>query len=348
MISTIVTPTYFIAEIGSNFDGDFHRALALIELAQKCGAQAVKFQNYTAESLVSDVGFQLQSVSSLATHQSSWSQSVALTYKKAELPLSWLPDLASFARKIGLDFITSPYSIPLLEEVAPFCDSIKIGSGDITYHSLIKKAFSYNKPVLVGTGASTLNDVLLLRSLDIDLTLLTLLQCTTSYTGDLDDDRYQNISVLKQYRSCFPSSRLGLSCHHPTPIGVLAAVVLGATVIEKHFTDDKTRPGPDHSFALDPRDWISMVQQVRSLERALGDGQKRVEANEISTNIVQRRAAYVKADLSAGTPITLDQVEFLRPCPPSGIPPYLVDRLVGRILKRNLQKSQLLTLPDLL
>ena len=149
-------PTYFIAEIGSNFDGSIERAIALIKLAKESGADAAKFQHYTAKSLVSQEGFEKID---LKTHQSNWKESVFDIYEKASLNINWTKTLFEECKKLGLDFLTSPYSKDLLEKTINYIPAIKVGSGDITYKNLLECMSSYSKPVLIATGASTLEDV---------------------------------------------------------------------------------------------------------------------------------------------------------------------------------------------
>ena len=150
---------YFISEIGSNFDGSLSRAKDLIKLSKECGSQAVKFQNYTADSLVSDFGFKNLLGKNTPSHQDKWDKSVFETYNQASLNIDWMYELSQTAKEYEIDFITSPYSIELLNEVNKFCSSIKIGSGDLTYLEIIKEALKKNKPVLIASGASTLEEV---------------------------------------------------------------------------------------------------------------------------------------------------------------------------------------------
>ncbi len=331
-----IKDVYFIAEIGSNFDGSLKRAKDLIKLAKDCGSQAVKFQNYTAKTLVSDKGFKTQESIKNATHQAGWKNSVFDTYDKASLNCDWMQDLAETAKDNEIDFLTSPYSFDLIDKVHEFCNSIKIGSGDITYHEIIKHAASKNKPLLIGTGASTLDEVKQIMELEeLKNKEVVLMQCNTSYKGDFNEDKYQNINVLKTYKNLFPNVILGLSCHSPSNIPVIAAVTLGAKVIEKHFTDDRNREGPDHKFALDPASWTKMIKEIRSLERILGDGIKRLEKNELETVVVQRRSLYWSRSLKVGDIITENCVASLRPCPKDSIGANEYANVLGKRVKKD-------------
>jgi len=326
-----IKEAYFIAEIGSNFDGSLKRAKELIKLAKECGSQAVKFQNYTANSLVSDKGFKSQEKAKNLTHQANWKQSVFDTYDKASLNSEWMFELAQSAKENEIDFLTSPYSIDLVEKVNKYCDSLKIGSGDITFHEIIKYASQKNKPLLIATGASSLNEVIEVMSLEeLKNKDIVLMQCNTSYKGDPEEDKFQNINVLKTYKNHFPNVTLGLSCHSPSNIPVIAAVTLGAKVIEKHFTDDCNREGPDHKFALDPNRWVKMISEIRSLERILGDGEKKLEKNEVDTVVVQRRGLYWAKNLKTGEKITSNCIAPLRPCPKEAISAKFFKDLIGK------------------
>ncbi len=336
-----LSKVYFIAEIGSNFDGSLSRAKDLIKLAKDSGSQAVKFQNYTAKSLVSEAGFKNQNPR-VKTHQNDWEGSVFETYDKASLNAEWMYELSETAKEYKIDFITSPYSIDLVDKTERFCSSIKVGSGDITYHAIIKHIAMKGKPILIATGASTIEEVKAVMNLpELKNIEVVLMQCVTSYTGDPSEDKYQNINVLKTYKELFPNVMLGLSCHSPSNISVLSAVTLGANVIEKHFTDDKNREGPDHGFALDPSDWVRMIKEVRTLERMLGDGIKKLEVNETNTVVVQRRSLYWNSSLNKNDLIEKDSIIALRPCPVEAISASSLEDLIGKRINCNVKRGSI-------
>ena len=149
-----------------------------------------------------------------------------------------------------------------------------------------------------------------------------LLQCNTNYTGSSDNFNYINLSVLKQYSQLYPQVILGLSDHTPGHTTVLGAVTLGAKIIEKHFTDDNSREGPDHKFAMNPGTWREMVERTQELILAMGDGKKVVEPNEKESIIVQRRSIRAAKTLSSGKTLTIDDITFLRPCTSEGLTPW--------------------------
>ncbi len=339
-------PVYFIAEIGSNFDGDLGRARDLIGLAKEAGADAAKFQHYTAGSLVSDHGF--RQLGANASHQSTWKKSVFETYEQASLNRDWTETLQQFCKEQGVDFFTSPYSLDLVDYVEPLVPALKIGSGEITWIEIIRHIAAKGKPVLLATGASTIEEVK--RAADAVLEVnpdLVLMQCNTNYTADLDNYACLELNVLKTYASLYPGVMLGLSDHMPGHVSVLGAVSLGARVIEKHFTDSADRPGPDHSFSMTPGTWREMVDRTRELEAALGSGTKKIEANERESVIVQRRCVRAGRPLAAGTVLSAGDFTMLRPCPEDAIPPHEAGELVGKRLNRALADGEYIRRGDL-
>jgi N-acetylneuraminate synthase len=168
---------------------------------------------------------------------------------------------------------------------------------------------------------------------------LLLMQCNTNYTGSRENLAFVNLRVLNTYAFMYPELVLGLSDHTPGHVTVLGAVALGARAIEKHFTDDRGREGPDHPFSMDPAGWREMVDRTRDLESAMGDGIKRVEANEKETVVIQRRCLRAARDLPEETMISEEDLEALRPAPRDGIMPYEVAEIVGRRLHRALRRG---------
>ncbi len=199
----------------------------------------------------------------------------------------------------GIDYFSAPYDLEAVEMLDPHVEMFKIGSGDITWPDMLRRVASTNKPVLLATGASDIGEVQ--RAVDEILKVnpnLVLMQCNTNYTADTDNFRHIHLNVLHTYRAMFPSTVLGLSDHTPGATTVLGAVALGARVIEKHFTDDNSREGPDHPFSMNPRAWREMVDRTRELEQALGSSRKFVAPNEQQTVVVQRRCVRAARDLA--------------------------------------------------
>ncbi|HEV2202242.1 MAG TPA: N-acetylneuraminate synthase family protein [Bryobacteraceae bacterium] len=329
-------PVYFIADISANHDGDLGRAKALIHLAAESGADAAKFQNFRAEKIVSERGF--AAIPGNASHQAKWKKSVVQVYKEATLPWEWTGILSAECRKAGIHYFSTPYDFDAVDMLDPFVPAFKIGSGDITWPEMLRKVASKGKPVILATGASSLVDVQ--RAMDVLEGLATrpgLVQCNTNYTGSPDNFRHIHLNVLRTYQLLFPNAVLGLSDHTPRHAAVLGAVALGARLIEKHFTDDTSREGPDHPFSMTPATWREMVDRTRELELALGDANKRVGGNEGESIIVQRRCIRAAKDLSVGTVLERGMLDVLRPAPAETVPPYEIDVVIGKRLRADVR-----------
>jgi N-acetylneuraminate synthase len=333
------SPSYFIADIAANHDGNLMRAKDLIRRAADAGADAAKFQHFHAETIVSDLGF--RTMGGRQSHQANWNKSVFEVYKDASVNLDWTETLKETCETAGIAFFTSPYSIEIVEHIDPYVPAYKIGSGDITWIELVEFIASKNKPYIMATGASTIEDVL--RAVSAGLTInpmLCLMQCNTNYTANLENFNHIQLRVLRVYREMYPNMVLGLSDHTPGHATVLGAVSLGARMLEKHFTDDTSRSGPDHKFSMDPRSWRDMVDRTRELENALGCGIKQVEANEEQTVVLQRRAIRAATDLVAGTTLKREHLAALRPCPVEALPPYLIPELVGKRVRKDISAGE--------
>jgi sialic acid synthase SpsE len=339
-------PTYFVADIAANHDGSLQRAQELIHLAARAGADAAKFQHFTAATIVSDRGF--RALGNQQSHQSKWQTSVFEVYEAASVSQDWTSTLVQTCKQAGIAFFTSPYSFELVDHIDPFVPAYKIGSGDITWLEIIEHIASKQKPYLLASGASTMDDVH--RAVSAALRInprLCLMQCNTNYTASLENFRYIQLNVLRAFREMYPQMVLGLSDHTPGHATVLGAVALGARVIEKHFTDDVSRAGPDHLFSMDPATWREMVDRTRELENALGTAVKEVEKNELETVVLQRRAIRLARDVAAGEEITREALVVLRPCPRDALPPYHIAAVVGRRLRRNMNSGEHLRWQDL-
>jgi sialic acid synthase SpsE len=339
-------PTYFVADISANHDGQLERAIALVHLAKEAGADAAKFQNFSAPKIVSAEGF--ASLGGQVSHQARWTKSVFEVYQGASIPSSWTPVLRAECDRAGIEYFSTPYDLDALEMLDPYVRLYKIGSGDITWLEMVERVARKGRPVLLAAGASTIGDVQ--RAVDCILGYnrqLVLMQCNTNYNGSQENFRYIELNVLRTFAAMYPDLLLGLSDHTPGHATVLGAVALGARVVEKHFTDDVTRQGPDHLFSMDPRTWREMVDRTRELEYALGTGNKRIEANETETVVVQRRCVRTAAALAVGTVLTRADLDVLRPAPAGAIQPYEIGRVIGARLRRALPRGHALAWTDL-
>ncbi len=334
-------PTYFVADISANHDGDLERAKLLIRLCAKAGADAAKFQNFRAPKIVSERGF--SGMGKQLSHQSKWTKSVYQVYQDASLPWEWTPILKQECEDCGIDYFSAPYDLEAVDMLDPYVDLFKIGSGDITWPEMLRKVASKRKPVLLATGASDMDEVRAAVELILSINPnLVLMQCNTNYTGSLENFRHIHLRVLETYREMFPALVLGLSDHTPRHATVLGAVALGARVIEKHFTDDNKRTGPDHPFSMTPDSWREMVDRTRELEYALGSRNKEVAENERDTVVVQRRCLRAAGDLRAGTVLRAEMLEALRPAPRDAVMPHDLAKVVGKRLTHDLPVGECL------
>ncbi len=342
----IQSPVYFVADLAANHNGDLEMAKELIWLAKEAGADAVKFQHFLANKIVSDYGF--RKLGAQAGHQARWQKSVYETYQEAEFNRNWNEILAEESKRAGIDYFTSPYDFEAVEEIDKYVPAYKIGSGDITWLEFIEFLARRGKPVMLATGASNMLEVeKAVETITAYNPDVVLMQCNTNYTGELENFRYINLNVLKTYAVRYPNMVLGLSDHTPGHATVLGAIALGARVIEKHFTADNSQIGPDHAFSMNPVTWREMVGRARELEYALGSGIKEVEENEKETVVIQRRAVRVKTNLPLGTILCADMMEELRPAPRDAVFPYEKGRVIGKRLLVDKEKGDYLIFSEL-
>ena len=321
-------PVYFIAEIGANHDGNIDRAIELIKLAKESGANAVKFQHYSADTLASAAGF--RELSSLG-HYSSNPHSI---FSKYETPWEWTPQLKLACDQFGIEFMSTPYSLEAADHLAPYVNAFKIGSGDITYSKLLKHVKSIGKPVIISTGASHALEVK--RAAEESLASC-VMQCNTNYTNDRSNLRYLNLAFIGKLKEA--GYLPGFSYHLTELDPIIAAVAMGAKMIEVHFSDKKST-SPDNPFAMSPFGFEFMVEIVRDLEEMMGSGEKVVEPNERETVVLQRRCLRAARPMQAGEVVTEADVVALRPAPVDSIPPYEMRAIIGRPLVIDVEKGQ--------
>ena len=323
-------PTYFIAEIGGNFDGSIDKAKRLIDAAKEAGADCAKFQTFTAETIVSEGGFSKMTLHGV---HGTWGRTVSEVFKDVEFPLEWHQEIADYCNKVGIDFSTSPYykeAVDLCADMQlPF---IKIGSGEITWLEMLEYIASKGLPIMLATGDATMAEIdeairTIEKTGNKDLVLM---QCITNYPSKIDS---ANVNVLKTYQNAF-GCLTGYSDHSPGHVVALASVVLGGRVIEKHFTLNKNDNGPDHPHSMEPDEFKYMVDSIREVEKAMGSTRKEVVEEEGETVYVQRRCLYAKRDLKAGQVITEEDLDVLRPA--LGIPPKYKEVIIGKKINKDI------------
>tara|TARA_A100001015_G_scaffold143074_1_gene158677 strand:- start:1161 stop:2231 length:1071 start_codon:yes stop_codon:yes gene_type:complete len=333
------SPTYFIADIASNHDGSLSKAKELIHMAAESGADAAKFQNFYASTLVSDFGF--KNLKNLNSHQNKWKKSVYETYKENEISLEWTSQLVKSCKKYKIDYFTAPYDKKIIKYLNKYVRAWKIGSGDITWHENILNMARTKKPILIATGASNFNEVKNIYNKVIKINKqICIMQCNTNYTGEDTNFKNINLSVLKLYKKKFPKAIIGLSDHTHGNITVLGAITLGARIIEKHFTDSNKNTGPDHKFSMNPKSWRYMIDAARHLESSLGREEKKVESNEKNTIVLQRRSIRVKKEIKKGEILKKNKFEFLRPCPSDAMQVYDFYKILNKKAPFKLKKYQ--------
>jgi len=327
-------PTYFIAEIGANFDKNIDKAKRLIDAAKASGADCAKFQTFSTPKIVSEGGFSRMQLKGV---HGSWGRTVSDVFKDAEFPVEWHKEIADYCKEVGIDFSTSPYykeAVDLCVELdVPF---IKIGSGEVTWLEMLKYIASKGKPVMLATGDATLAEIdEAVRAIESTGNKdLVLMQCITNYPSKIES---ANVNVLKTYQSAF-NVLTGYSDHAPGHVVALASVVIGGRVIEKHFTLSKKDIGPDHPHSMEPQEFKFMVDSIREVERALGSTRKEVVEEEGETVFVQRRCLYAKNNIKAGQVITEADIDVLRPA--LGILPKYKDVIVGKLCKIDIEAGQ--------
>lgn len=327
-------PTYFIAEIGGNFDGSIDKAKRLIDAAKASGADCAKFQTFTADTIVSEGGFSKMTLHGV---HGSWGRTVSEVFRDVEFPMEWHKEISDYCKQVGIDFSTSPYyfeAVDLCVELGvPF---IKIGSGDITWLEMIEYIAEKGIPIMLATGDATMSEIdEAVRTIEkTGNKNLVLMQCITNYPSKIDS---ANVNVLKTYQNAF-GCLTGYSDHSPGHVVALASTVIGGRVVEKHFTLNKNDKGPDHPHSMEPNEFKFMVESIREVERAMGTARKEVVAEEGETVFVQRRCLYAKKDLTIGHIITEDDIAVLRPA--LGIPPKFKNKIIGKSVKNNVNAGE--------
>ncbi|SMF67511.1 N-acetylneuraminate synthase [Paenibacillus uliginis N3/975] len=328
---------YIIAEIGVNHNGSLQRAKECIDQAVACGADAVKFQTFKSEKLVTKQAVKAE----YQTEHTDASESQLDMLRQLELSFEQFLTLKQYCEEKNIDFLSTPFD----EESAGFLNSIevdafKIGSGDMNNLPLLAYIDQFERPVILSTGMADLEEVE--ESLNVfTKSSVALLHCTSDYPAPLED---VNLLAMNTMADRF-KTMTGYSDHTDGIEIAVAAVARGARIIEKHFTVDRSLPGPDHMASLEPYDFKRMVQGIRNVERALGDGVKRCMPSEENTKIVARKSIVINCSKSAGEVLTENDLAIKRPG--TGIEPKYYFDLIGRQLLNDVEADQLLQWSDL-
>jgi len=328
-------PCFIIAEAGVNHNGDVNMAKNLIDVAKKCGADAVKFQTFKAEELVVR-GAEKAEYQKRNTRKE---ESQFDMLNRLELSEEAHFELKGYADKQGIIFLSTPFdkgSVDLL--VGLGVSAIKVSSADITNFPLLSHIASKKLPIILSTGMSTLLEIteaiLVMRGWANQLILL---HCVSNYPTGVEDI---NLKVLGTLKHVFDLP-VGLSDHSLGITIPVASVALGACVIEKHFTLDRNLAGVDHVASLEPKELKAMVESIRDVEKAMGDGVKRVSAEEEENKKAVRRSIVALTDIPKGMIITEEMLAIKRPG--TGLEPKFLSRVIGRRAKVDIKCGELLT-----
>ncbi len=329
-------PTYVIAEIGANHNRDLDQARELIDRAAEAGADAVKFQTYSGSRIYS------RKTPKFAYLEPLTDKSPAELLEEISLPREWQPLLAEHARERSVHFFSSPFDHEAVRELHELdVPVLKIASFEIVDLPLIRAAAATGRPLLISTGMAVLGEIedALTAAAEAGGSAVGLMQCTSVYPAPVERI---NLRAMETMRAAF-GVPVGLSDHSTGTAVPIAAAALGAAFIEKHFTLDRARVGPDHPFALEPLELGTMVRGIREAEAALGDGHKDgpspEEREEMYT--LGRRSLIAARDLPAGTVLDRDMITIKRPG--FGIVPKDLDHVVGRTLKVGVEEDDVLT-----
>lgn len=316
-------PTYVIAEAGVNHNGSLELAHKLIDVAKEAGADAVKFQTFTIDSVVSPhtpmAAYQKENTGGKGT--------MAEMLQGLDLPLEAFAELATHCDTVGVDFLSTAFDVESLRYLDRLgMKYVKSPSGEITNPDLLKAYGSLGKPVILSTGMATLGEVE--QALDwisaAGATAISVLHCVSDYPAAPDA---ANLRAMVAMGQAFQRP-FGWSDHTLGDGVSVAAVALGARIIEKHFTLDVDLPGPDHKASLDPRQLAGMIERIRMVEVALGDGRKRPTERELAVRDVARRSLVTVRPIAQGAMIVAEDIAALRPG--TGIEPRHRETVVGR------------------
>ena len=327
-----------IAEAGVNHNGSIELAKKLIDKASEAGADYVKFQTFKAEELV--VMNAKKAEYQVRNTQNEEGQFEML--KKLELSYESHRELVEYCEERGIKFLSTGFDLTSLEFLNETIDIpfFKIPSGELTNYLYLKKIASFGKPVILSTGMATMEEIKwaidILNENKLSKENITILHCNTEYPTPMED---VNLLAMKTIQDTF-NVKVGYSDH---TIGIeipIAAVSLGATVIEKHFTLDKTMDGPDHKASLEPQELKAMVMGIRNIEKALGNGIKEPSKSEKKNIAIARKSIVAKCNISKGELLTEEKLTVKRPG--SGISPMRWNDLIGTIAKKNYQIDDLI------
>ncbi len=325
---------FIIAEAGVNHNGDITLAKALIDVAYEAKADAVKFQTFKPGEVTGRFAFKVDYQKQTTDPDDSryeMSRKLALTYDQFR-------ELQQYCSAKGIMFLSTPDGYESLDFLVDELDIpiIKIASTEMTHVQFFAAVAKKKRPVIVSTGLSTLEEVGRAVGIlkDNSCPHVTIVQCTSEYPAPYDDVNLRAMVSMGKAFAC----PVGFSDHTVGGQAAIAAVALGASVIEKHFTVDKSLPGPDHQASLDPKELKAFVEAIRITERVLGDGIKKPMPSEIKNMAGVRRGLVAAKDLCKGIVLEQNMLTFKRPN--TGIQPFEIDRVIGKTLLKDMQQDE--------
>lgn len=331
---------YVIAEIGVNHNGSADLARDLIDVAAAAGADAVKFQTFTARDLVTEAA----SMADYQSRNTGRDRSQYAMLAELELSESDFSDLMDHCADRSIDFLSTPFGpsqADLLERLG--VEAFKISSGDLTFHQFLQHVARKGRTIILSTGMATLAEVdSALAAIDAAGPVpVALLHCVSDYPAEPADCNLRAMATMAQAFG----RPVGWSDHTLGSAVGHAAVALGARIIEKHITLDVKMDGPDHAASMAPNDFSAFVAGIRAIEASLGDGRKRPKPSELRTAAVARRSIVASRDLTAGATIGSGDVDILRPG--TGMAPSMLDAIIGCRLGRDVRAGEPLVIEDL-
>jgi len=364
-------PCFIIAEAGVNHNGDLSQAKKLVLAAKFAGADAVKFQTFTPENLVTkqakmaeyqkaaqNNGGEKPDFSSAwelsPTNLGAWPKNLDPVYgavtnqldmlKKLALSADQFIELIQFTRSQNIIFLTTPHTPDVIDYLDPHVSAYKLSSSDFTNILLHDLLMATGKPLILSSGMTTQTevDLVMARFQKLKYDQIALLQCTSNYPCAANE---VNLNVIDWYKKTYQGLIIGFSDHTTTIAAGVAAIAKGAKVIEKHFTLNRNLPGPDHQASLEPDELAEYVSVIRQTEQMLGSDQKQFTASEIKTAAVGRKSLVVAMDLPVGTILTKQNLLAKRPA--GGIDPLEIETVLGRRLKLNMAKDDQILLEHL-
>jgi N,N'-diacetyllegionaminate synthase len=335
-----MSKTLIIAEAGVNHNGSIDLAKKLIDSAKLAGADYVKFQTFKAENLVTKTSIKAD-YQKMNTDQSDDRQLTML--KKLELNEEAHHELVAYSKLKGIRFLSTPFdleSIDFLQKLG--IDLLKVASGEITNLPFLRKIARFDMPVILSTGMCNMGDIeaaiQVLKLAGLSHQKISVLHCNTEYPTSWSD---VNLKAMVTIGHAF-NVNIGYSDHTEGIEVAIAAVAMGATIIEKHFTLDRSMPGPDHKASLEPNELTRMISSIRNVEIAMGDGVKRVTESEAKNIAIARKSIIASASIRKGEVFTDKNIIAKRPG--IGISPMLWDTVIGRIAKQDFDHDDLIVL----